>query len=62
MNYNYTDETLDCQDCGAILRVLSDAEASQVAANPYNYIVYCNSCLRDRRVDSRRSSLEMVIE
>ena len=36
--------TLDCQDCGNVLRVLTPAEAQKVAANPYNYIAYCKRC------------------
>lgn len=40
--------TLDCQDCGDVVRRLTLAEAQQVAANPYNYIVYCTICRRDR--------------
>ena len=38
-------EYLECQDCGRELKELSDAEAQKVAANPYNYVVYCNTCL-----------------
>jgi hypothetical protein len=36
--------TLDCQDCGAVVKKLTDAEAQKVADNPYNYVVYCVSC------------------
>lgn len=36
--------TLDCQDCGDVVRVLTDAEAQQVAHSPYNFVVYCTSC------------------
>lgn len=35
--------TLDCQLCGDVVRVLTPAEAQQVAANPYNFIVYCRA-------------------
>lgn len=38
--------TLDCQDCGNVVRRLTDAEAQQVADNPYNFVVYCASCRR----------------
>jgi len=41
--------TLDCQDCGGIVRKLSDAEAQEVAANPYNFVVYCPVCRRIRQ-------------
>lgn len=35
------DPTLDCQSCGETVRVLTFAEQQMVAANPYNYVVYC---------------------
>lgn len=38
------DPVLECQDCGAVLRTLSPAEAQKVAANPYNYVLYCALC------------------
>lgn len=38
-------EYLECQDCGIELKELSDAEVQKVAANPYNYVVYCKVCL-----------------
>jgi uncharacterized protein with PIN domain len=38
------ESTLDCQDCGAILKRLTNAEAQQVADNPYNFIAFCRSC------------------
>lgn len=41
--------TLDCQQCGAPLRTLSPAEEQQVAAAPYNFVVYCRSCRDDIR-------------
>lgn len=40
--------TLDCQTCGTPLRRLTLAEAQMVAANPYNYIVDCYACARER--------------
>lgn len=43
----HDDPTLDCQTCGCVLRHLSPAEAQRVAANPYNFIVYCPPCGRD---------------
>lgn len=41
--------TLDCQDCGDTVKKLTDAEAQEVAAAPYNFIVYCPSCKRFRQ-------------
>ena len=41
--------TLDCQDCGTVVRRLTRAEAHEVAANPYNFIVYCWDCERFNR-------------
>ncbi len=58
----YKEETLDCQDCGDIVKILTPSEARQVAAKPYNFIVYCEQCIKDRRIDSRRSDLIMVVE
>ncbi len=40
----YGSEVLECQQCGEVLLELSPKEAQQVAANPYNYIVYCKYC------------------
>lgn len=37
-------DTLDCQICGKVLRVLTTAETQKVAANPYNYVVFCGEC------------------
>jgi hypothetical protein len=47
--------TLDCQDCGNVVRKLTDAEAQQVAAAPYNFIVYCGPCkvFRQKEVERR---------
>ena len=39
---------LYCQDCGREVRRLSIAEAKKVAADPYNYIVFCIVCRKDR--------------
>ncbi|MGW8431650.1 hypothetical protein ACWGJ9_11205 [Curtobacterium citreum] len=44
------DPTLDCQSCGTPVRVLTDAEQQRVAANPYNYVVFC----REHRDDARQ--------
>lgn len=38
--------TLDCQDCGAVVKKLTHDEAQMVAANPYNYVAYCPPCRR----------------
>ncbi len=42
-------EVLECQQCGDVIRELSDAEAQKVADNPYNYIIYCKLCQRTLR-------------
>jgi hypothetical protein len=42
------DPTLDCQSCGCPVRTLTLSEAQQVAANPYNYVVFC----REHRDDA----------
>jgi hypothetical protein len=34
---------LECQICGEVVRKLTDSEAQQVAANPYNFIVTCRA-------------------
>lgn len=39
--------TLDCQVCGVVVRELTKAEHQQVAANPYNFIVYCSPAHRE---------------
>ena len=44
----YDNPVLECQDCGVVLRELTLAEAQQVAANPYNFIVFCKLCQRDQ--------------
>lgn len=41
-------DTLECQDCGETLRYLTPAEAKLVSYSPYDYIVYCNDCLKDK--------------
>jgi len=41
--------TIDCQDCGVVLRELSPDEAQEVARNPYNFIFYCDTCKRGRK-------------
>lgn len=47
--------TLDCQDCGDVVRKLTDAEAHEVAREPYNFVVYCGPCrvARQREADKR---------
>ena len=42
--YTPLKHVLECQDCGMVLRELSKAEYYRVAANPYNFIVYCFQC------------------
>ena len=39
--------TLDCQQCGEVIRKLSLAEVRMVAESPYNYIAYCRLCRMD---------------
>lgn len=41
------DDTLDCQDCGAPVMVLTPEQKRWVADRPYNFIVYCQYCKRD---------------
>jgi len=45
----YGAETLDCQDCGVVLKELSPAEAQKVADNPYNFTAFCKLCQKDER-------------
>lgn len=40
-------ETLDCQNCGIVLKELSNAEAQKVARDPYKFIAFCGPCGRD---------------
>ena len=42
------EDTLDCQDCGSVVKVLSEKERQEVADNPYNFIVYCLDCRKRR--------------
>ena len=37
---------LECQTCGVKLQELSEAQAQEVARNPYNYIGFCAPCKR----------------
>lgn len=39
--------TLDCDQCGDILRTLTPEEELKVALNPYNYIAYCSYCRKE---------------
>ena len=43
------EETLDCQDCGIVLQVLTPAEAREVARRPYDFVVRCSACRREAR-------------
>lgn len=45
----YDQPVLECQDCGDVVRELSDAEAQRVADSPYDFIVYCHSCRENYR-------------
>jgi hypothetical protein len=51
--------TLDCQACGNVVRILTPAEAQQVAARPYDFIVYCRDriCQEAALADARREGL-----
>jgi hypothetical protein len=51
---SYRADTLDCQECGEILKHLTPAEAQQVADNPYNFIVYCKPCQKDMTVEGEK--------
>lgn len=61
-----SDPTLDCQDCGIVIRRLSPAEAQRVADNPYNFILYCRPCqeavLRELRKQERRELLRTLTQ
>lgn len=35
---------IECQSCGKVLQKLTEAQAQQVAANPYNFIGFCAPC------------------
>ena len=48
MSGAYEQGTLDCQDCGDVVRRLSPSEAQEVAQAPYSFIVYCELCRADR--------------
>ncbi|AXQ64448.1 hypothetical protein L3Y19_gp079 [Gordonia phage Neville] len=37
---------LECQSCGTALQALTDAQAADMALNPYNYIAFCAPCKR----------------
>lgn len=40
------ENTLDCQQCGDVVRRLTEAEARQVAGDPMRFVVYCATCQR----------------
>jgi hypothetical protein len=44
----YPEPTLECQDCGVVIRRLTQAEAQCVADRPYDFIVYCRPCANAR--------------
>lgn len=39
---------LECQDCGCVLKILNTQETQQIVQSPYNYVVYCNDCRKER--------------
>lgn len=49
--------TLDCQDCGDVVRKLTDAEQQEVADRPYDFVVYCRTCrvIRQREYEQRHA-------
>jgi len=48
----WQESTLDCQDCGDVVRTLTAAEAQEVAERPYDFVVYCVRCRNDRRASA----------
>ena len=42
---------LECDDCGHPLHLMDKSTQARVASNPYNYIVYCHTCMPDRERD-----------
>lgn len=40
--------TLDCQDCGAVLKTLTPAQAGQIADHPERFIVFCRTAPKTR--------------
>jgi uncharacterized protein with PIN domain len=45
MMYNPDDPpTLDCQDCGEPIRVLTQRQARMLAETPYEFLAYCPDC------------------
>lgn len=53
------EHTLDCQACGRIILVLTEAQRQQVAERPYNFIFYCRAtaCQEAQEADARREGL-----
>jgi hypothetical protein len=51
--------TIDCQACGKTLKFLTMAEAQQVAARPYDFVIYCmdRECQEMALAESRREGL-----
>lgn len=47
--------TLDCQDCGDVVRYLSKEEAQMVAHDPYAFIGFCGPCGRTRMEEIERA-------
>lgn len=62
----YDDATLDCQDCGEVIRRLSMGEAQRVAHNPENFIVWCRPCgraqARELEKQHRREALRELTQ
>lgn len=41
-------KALECQDCGKVIRVLTEYENQQVSHDPYKYLGYCEECYKAR--------------
>lgn len=54
--------TLDCQDCGDVVRHLTVLEAQMVALDPYGYIVVCRRCAAANRSSTASDSAVMRSE
>jgi uncharacterized protein with PIN domain len=49
------EEVLECQDCGTPVKQLSVEEARLVADKPYNFVVYCKYCQKDRLLSGNQN-------
>lgn len=44
---------IECQDCGQTLHELTPAEQQRVADRPYDFVLFCASCGRERERRAR---------